>query len=143
MIKWKYVIGWFPLVLIAIVNGTFRQIAFQQALGELHAHQLSTAIGIVLFGVYIYWYVRRSKLQSMSEAVQIGILWMLLTIAFEFGLGRIVLGRDWSVLLHDYNLIEGRVWVIVLIWVAVAPSIFFIKSPPSNYLYIVAPEEWL
>jgi hypothetical protein len=123
VIKWKYVIGWFPLVLIAIANGTLRQIAFQQALGELHAHQLSTVIGIVLFGVYIYWYIRRSKLQSMSEGVQIGILWMLLTIAFEFGLGRLVLGRDWSVLLHDYNLLEGRVWVLVLIWVAVAPSV--------------------
>jgi hypothetical protein len=123
--KWKYVVGWFPLVLIAIANGTFRQIVFQQTLGELHAHQLSTAIGILLFGVYIFWYVLRTKPQSMGETVRIGILWALLTIAFEFGLGRLVLGRDWSTLLHDYNLLEGRVWVLVLIWVAVAPSICF------------------
>ena len=132
MMKWKYLAGWLPLVIIAFANGTFRQIAFQQALSELQAHQLSTAIGIVLFGLYIYWYIRRLKPQSYAETVRIGILWMLLTIVFEFCLGRLVLGRDWSVLLHDYNLIEGRVWVLVLIWVAIAPSIFFRISRKSN-----------
>ncbi len=130
--KWKYVVGWVPLVFIAIANGTFRQIAFQQTLGELYAHQLSTAIGILLFGFYIFWYIRITKPQSMSETVRIGILWMLLTIAFEFGLGRLILNRDWSTLLHDYNLVDGRVWVLVLIWVAVAPTMFFKTINKSN-----------
>ena len=130
--KWKYVMGWLPLVFIAIANGTFRQIVFQQTLGELHAHQLSTAIGIILFGVYIYWVIRRWKPETMSETIRIGVLWMLLTIAFEFALGRLVLGRDWSSLLLDYNLFEGRVWILVLIWVATAPSVFFKMSRKSG-----------
>lgn len=123
--KWKYVVGWLPLVVIAIANGTFRQIVFQQSLGELHAHQLSTAIGIILFGVYIYWVIRRWKPETMNETIRIGMLWMILTITFELALGRLVLSRDWSLLLRDYNLCEGRVWILVLIWVALAPSVFF------------------
>ncbi len=130
--KWKYVIGWLPLVVIAIANGTFRQIVFQQSLGELHAHQLSTAIGIILFGVYIYWVIRRWKPETMSETIRIGLLWMILTITFEFALGRLVLSRDWSLLLHDYNLCEGRVWILVLIWVALAPSLFFKLNKKYN-----------
>jgi len=123
--KWKYITGWLPLVVIAFVNGTIRQIGFQKALGDLHAHQLSTALGITLFGIYIYWLIRRWKLGSQSEAVKIGLLWMVMTIAFEFALGRLVLGRDWAVLLNDYNLCEGRVWVLVLLWVAIAPVLFY------------------
>jgi hypothetical protein len=123
--KWKYVLGWIPLVLIAIINGTIRQIFFLEPLGELHAHQLSTATGIILFGLYIYWLIRFWKPESMKETIKIGLLWVMLTIIFEFGMGRIILGRDWSALFHDYNIIEGRVWILVLIWVAAAPSVFF------------------
>lgn len=123
--KWKYFTGWLPLVVIAFVNGTIRQIGFQKSLGDLHAHQLSTAIGITLFGIYIFWIIRRWKLESQSEAIKIGLFWMILTIAFEFALGRFILGREWSVLLNDYNLLEGRVWSLVLLWVAIAPVLFY------------------
>ena len=47
--KWKYFIGWLSLLVIAFINGAFRQIVFQNSLGDLRAHQLSTAIGISLF----------------------------------------------------------------------------------------------
>lgn len=132
MMIWKYVAGWFPLVIIAIVNGTFRQIAFQKSLGELYAHQLSTATGLILFGFYIFWFMRWLKPQSYVETVRIGILWLVLTVVFEFSLGR-MLGRDWSVLLHDYNLFEGRVWVLVPLWIAIAPSLFFKISGKSDH----------
>jgi len=130
--KLKYVLGWLPLVVIAIANGTLRQFAFQQSLGELHAHQLSTATGIVLFGFYIFWIIKRWKLKTISETIRIGLLWMVLTIAFEFMLGRLILGREWQVLFHDYNITEGRVWILILIWVAIAPSIFYKIINKSN-----------
>ena len=125
-LKWRYFIGWLPLVLIAIVNGALRQLLFQQSLGELHAHQLSTATGIALFAAYIWWVIERWNPASIAETVTIGALWVLLTIVFEFGMGRFILNREWSVLLHDYNILDGRVWVLVPIWVGVAPTLFFI-----------------
>jgi len=47
-----------------------------------------------------------------------------LTVAFEFLFGHFVMGNPWEALLHDYNLVAGRVWVLVLTWIAVAPIIF-------------------
>jgi len=123
--KLKYFAGWLPLVIIAVANGTIRQIGFQNALGDLHAHQLSTVIGIILFGIYIYWRIKKWKLDSQSEAIKIGLIWMGLTVGFEFALGRLVLDRDWSLLFNDYNILEGRVWVLVLFWVAIAPILFY------------------
>lgn len=55
---------------------------------------------------------------------------MALTVAFEFLFFHYVGGRSWSELLANYTLFEGRVWVAVLAWVAIAPYVFFrLKSP--------------
>ncbi|MEW6447103.1 MAG: hypothetical protein AB1426_03305, partial [Bacillota bacterium] len=55
----------------------------------------------------------------------IGLIWLVLTVAFEFGFGHFVMGHSWSRLLHDYNLLKGRLWVLVLLWVAIAPYVFY------------------
>jgi hypothetical protein len=59
---------------------------------------------------------------STRETLTIGGTRVALTVAFEFGMGLSV-GRDWSTMLHDYNLLDGRVWVLLLAWVAVAPTV--------------------
>jgi hypothetical protein len=53
------------------------------------------------------------------------LTWLVLTVIFEFLFGHFVMGHPWSSLFHDYNLLAGRVWVLVLIWIAAAPSIFY------------------
>ena len=50
---------------------------------------------------------------------------MVLTIVFEIGMARLFQNRDWSYLFRDYNILEGRVWILVLLWVAIAPSLFY------------------
>ena len=130
--KWKYFIGWLSLLVIAFINGTFRQIVFQNSLGDLRAHQLSTAIGISLFGIYIYWIIRRWQPESLKETMQIGFLWMVLTIVFETGMARLFQNRDWSSVFRDYNILEGRVWILVLLWVAIAPSLFYKIQKKKN-----------
>ena len=58
---------------------------------------------------------------SVGQAVAIGLMWMVLTVLFEFGLGRYVLGDSWGNLLHAYNPLEGRVWGLFILWVGLAP----------------------
>ena len=50
---WKYVLAWIPMVVIAIINGAFREGWYGKHMSELQAHQISTATGVLLFGVYI------------------------------------------------------------------------------------------
>lgn len=54
----RYVIAWVPMLLIAIANGAFRQLTSSRVLPELRAHQLSTVIGSVLIGLFIWAVVR-------------------------------------------------------------------------------------
>jgi len=123
--KWKYFLSWLSLLVIAFLNGTLRQVVFQKSLGDLHAHQLSTVIGITLFGFYIYWIIRRWQPKSLKETFQIGFFWMLLTVIFETGMAKLFQNRDWSSVFRDYNILEGRVWIFVLLWLVIAPSIFY------------------
>jgi hypothetical protein len=122
--NWKYLVSWIPGIPIAIVNGLLRTSLYMQFLTELHAHQLSAVSFIVLFGIYVWFVLKWLKLSSAQEAFRLGLTWLVLTVIFEFLFGHFVMGHPWSSLFHDYNLLAGRVWVLVLIWIAAAPSIF-------------------
>lgn len=112
------------MVFIAIANGVLRQAWYGKYLGELQAHQLSTLIGALLFALYIGVVMRSWKPVSARQAIMVGLLWLVLTVAFEFLFGHYVAGHSWVRLLQDYNLLAGRVWGLLLVWVAMAPYIF-------------------
>ena len=94
-------------------------------LSDLRAHQLSSLIGIVLFGLYIWFSLRRARPATGSQALAVGFLWLGLTVAFEFSFGHFVAGHSWSRLFQDYNLFAGRLWVLVLLWLTLAPYLFY------------------
>lgn len=128
----KYAFAWIPMVFIGILNGTLRDLGYGRHFSELTAHQISTAIGILLFGLFIWHLTRRWKLDSGKQALTVGLIWLGLTIIFEFIFGHYVMGNPWSWLLHDYDLSKGRVWVLVLIWVTIAPYVFYRLSRASR-----------
>ena len=121
----RYVAAWLLMPIIGIVNGTIRQYGYSNSLGELRAHQVSTLTGIMLFGLYVWALTLLWKIRSSAEAIAIGLIWLILTIAFEFLFGHYVMKHPWSRLLHDYNIFEGRLWVLVLVWITVAPYVFY------------------
>jgi hypothetical protein len=63
------------------------------------------------------------RLASGAEAVRMGLVWLGLTVAFEFVFGHYAMGQPWAALLHDYNLLHGRLWVVVLAWTTLAPYV--------------------
>ncbi len=121
----RYALAWIPMVFLAILNGLLREATYGKHLTELRAHQLSTVTGIVLMAFYIWIVTGYLGLGSSAEAIQVGLLWLGLTLAFEFLFGHYVAGHSWQRLLHDYNLAAGRVWLLFLLFTAVAPWICF------------------
>lgn len=57
---------------------------------------------------------------NLRDAIAIGLAWLVVTLAFEFGFGR-ARGKPWAELLADYDVLKGRIWVLVLVTTAVAP----------------------
>lgn len=121
----RYVLAWIPMVFIGIINGVIREFTYGKYLSELRAHQLSTATGILLFSFYIGVLAYFWGFESLRQALMVGLIWLVLTIAFEFLFGHYIAGHPWSKLLSDYNIFAGRLWLLVLVWLVIAPILFY------------------
>ena len=62
------------------------------------------------------------------QALEVGIAWLALTVAFEFGFGRYVAHTSWRELLADYDLRKGRLWPLVLAWIMLGPALVRARS---------------
>ncbi|MDV2993300.1 MAG: hypothetical protein N4J56_002954 [Chroococcidiopsis sp. SAG 2025] len=120
----RYILAWIPMVFIGIINGVIRQVTYGKYFSELRAHQVSSASGVLLLGLYIWTIAHLWGFDSPKQAIAVGLLWLGLTVIFEFTFGHFVAGHSWSKLLSDYNILAGRIWLVVLIWVAIAPWLF-------------------
>lgn len=125
----RFLVLWGVLCVAAIANGIARQTLYADRLGDLTAHQLSTVILIVVFGVIIRAASRRWPLGTPTNAWTVGGLWLVMTMTFEFLFGHYVAGHPWSRLLQDYNLAQGRLWALVLLWILIAPRLFITRTP--------------
>lgn len=119
-----YFLAWFPMLAIAVLNGVLREGFFKRFMSDLPAHQLSTITLILFFAAYIRFVIYKYPPASSFQSIVIGIMWLVLTLCFEFGFGR-YRGNSWSTLFADYNLLKGRLWILVPIWIAVAPYLFY------------------
>jgi len=117
----RYSLLWFVLAIIAIVNGVLREQTYGKILSNLSAHQLSTVTGVIFSGLFVFYIHRIWPIESSSQAWAIGAIWLVSTIIFEFGFGHYIAGHSWGYLLNDYNIIQGRVWPVFLIWVLIMP----------------------
>lgn len=122
---WELLVVWGIMLLVSVANGACRDFTYGKRMGELAAHQLSTASSIIVLGLVIFGYIRLYPPASFPQALGIGFFWMTLTITFEFLFFHYVGGHSWSSLLKNYYVHEGRVWVLVLLWITVAPSLAF------------------
>jgi hypothetical protein len=121
----RNILLWLPMIAIAILNGAAREAVLTKRLGDLRARQLSTITLVALLGIYIWCIIPVAAPASGMEAGAIGLLWLALTIAFEFFFGHYVSKQPWRKLLEDYNPAAGRIWALVPFWVAVAPYLFY------------------
>jgi hypothetical protein len=120
----RYLQAWFTMLGVAMVNGGLRDLTYGKQLLPLLANQISCLTGIVLLGAVMYLYMRHWKLDSARLAIYLGLFWMGLTVAFEFLFFHFVGGRSWEVLLESYDMANGQLWPLILLWVAVAPYLF-------------------
>lgn len=114
---------WFLLTVSAIIVATFRVGVLLPPFGEQTAHQLGTILFLIIQFVIIYFFIKKMKIKETKTLLGIGIFWVVITIIFEFVFGHYVMGHSWQKLFADYNLLNGRLWVLVLLNNIAAPLI--------------------
>jgi hypothetical protein len=120
----KYFLLWLPMIVLAFANATLRELVFVKQFGEFRAHQLSTITLIILCSIYIWFVFPLLDIQNSRQAFLIGFVWVLLTVAFEFSLGRLT-NKSWEYLFRDYNVFAGRIWLLFLFCLFLLPYVFY------------------
>jgi len=112
------------MILIAFANATLRELVFVKVFPELLANQLSTLTLILFCALYAWLVWSGLRISSTGEALWAGLVWMILTILFEFLLGRL-LNQSWESLLENYNLPAGNIWPLFLMALFLMPPVFY------------------
>jgi hypothetical protein len=115
---------WLLLLVAMFANGMLRVFVLQPRLGEHAARQWAVLLGIVIIFGLTLPFVRCLLRPTSAELVRVGLLWLVLTLAFEFLFGHYVAGASFDTLLADYDLLRGRLWPLVLLSTAAAPWVW-------------------
>ncbi len=121
----RYFLGWFGMMVLAVLNGGLRDMLYKPYVGYLPAHQISTVILLILFAFYFRLLASLWPIRSSGEAWKIGFMWLVMTLAFEIVMVRFIAGNPWSTVLYDYNIFVGRVWVLIPLWTLIGPYVFY------------------
>lgn len=113
---------WLLMLVIAVAAGTLRARLLLPRLGERTAHQLGTLAVVSLFAGVIWWTVGWiDPGLDPGRLAALGLGWAAATVVFEFGFGRRVAGSSWSELVADYDVVRGRLWLLVLLTLLIGP----------------------
>lgn len=112
---------WLLLAVAMVLNGAARDMLYQPALGYDLGHSTSSVLAVAIVWAAAYAFVRATPDARHAEWKRVGLLWLALTVAFEFLAGHYIFGTPWEALLADYNLARGRLWIFVLISTYAAP----------------------
>jgi len=112
---------WFILTFLAVLNGSARVFLYGPKMSNLLAHQISTFIFVAVVLVVAYIFIKRQEDLSNKTLILIGSIWVLFTEIFEFLAGHYLFGNSWEKLFADYNIFQGRIWILVLLITFFAP----------------------
>jgi hypothetical protein len=125
-------LAWLILLALAIANGAAREALLTPRFGATVARVVSTLVLSALIFIVGSLTMPWIAPATTSDGWRIGIVWVALTLTFEFLFGHFVLGQPWRELLTDYNLFAGRIWVVVLVVTLLTPIVCFKMQSPAN-----------
>lgn len=116
--------AWLVLAVAAVANGILREGALVPLLGEGPAAVVSILLLVgVILGVAAWLVGGRWRGLPARTLLGIGAAWAAGSMLFEVALGRLVLGVPWSVILAQYDVLAGELWVLAPLAMLLGPAL--------------------
>ena len=114
---------WLIIVAAAILNGLLREKLLTPAFGAHASLPLSgVTLSFFIFTITCFLVPFIGRQRSVTF-ILIGLLWLALTLCFEYLFGYFVLGKSLAEINGVFNLKQGNLFVVALIVSAAAPWI--------------------
>jgi hypothetical protein len=117
----RALLAWLVLLALAVVNGAAREAWLIPRIGASAGHAVSSLSLSALIFLLSWLTIGWINPATARDAFLIGLVWLALTLAFEFLAGHYVFRTPWNELLADYDVLSGRIWVLVLLTTTLAP----------------------
>jgi len=116
-------IVWLTLIAAEILHGIARAIFLVPFVGEFRSNQIGVGTGSLIILAIALLFIRWIGASRSAQLLGIGLLWGVLTLAFEILFGRFVAGATWERLLSDYNVMGGGLMPLGMILLVLSPWI--------------------
>ncbi|MBI4166774.1 MAG: hypothetical protein HY508_13695 [Acidobacteria bacterium] len=114
---------WLVMMGVEFCHGALRTLFLAPLLGDFRARQVSVLTGSVLIVFVAYVFIHWIRAESAASQLAVGVLWLLLTVAFEASLGHYIFQLSWEAVLEDFNLLQGRLMPLGLVVLTLSPWI--------------------
>jgi hypothetical protein len=112
---------WVLLAFIAVINGVVRDRLVALQIGERLALPLSGVLLSLFIFIVSLIFLPFLNISSPYGFWQMGIIWVLLTLAFEFLLGHYVMGKPWEKIIEVFYIHKGNLYLLALVATALSP----------------------
>lgn len=114
-------IAWLVIAASESTHGTLRRLFLEPAVGDLNARRIAFFTGVLLIFAIAYLMIGWISARSAKALFAVGAMWAVLTIAFEFGLGLLVLGYSRERVFEDYDVTRGGLMGFGIAYMLFAP----------------------
>jgi len=111
---------WLVIIGVETVHGVLRQLLLTPLVGDLRARQIGVFIGSAIILAVALAFSRWLAARSVRAQLGVGLVWTVLTIGFEAGLGTLY-GLSRERMLSDYDVTAGGWMPLGLGFMLVSP----------------------
>ena len=114
-------IVWLLIMIAESIHGTLRQLFLTPLIGDFNARRLTFFTGMLLIFLLALATVRWLAAPTRAALLAIGSMWAVLTVAFEFGIGLLVMGFPIERVLEDYDISRGGLMAFGIMFLFIVP----------------------
>ncbi len=118
----KAIAVWILIVIAESIHGTIRQLFIAPMIGDMLSRQVGVFFGSAIILLISWLSARWLGAKTLKNQLQVGVLWVVLIVVFEVGLGT-ALGYTRERILSDYNLAQGGLMGLGLLFMLFAPAL--------------------
>lgn len=117
----KASLAWLLIMLLAIANGIAREALLEPTMGPAIALPLSGILLALIILLASWLLVPWFGGARASTWFAIGVLWVVLTLLFEYLFGHFVAGMPWREISRVFDMVSGNLFLLALLSAALSP----------------------
>ena len=118
----KSILIWMCVLPSSVICGSVQSFVLDPLFGEVIGLNICS-VSLCIF-IYITIYFMLPKIESQPKEVypKIGLTWVVSTLIFDIGM-RYATNIPESVIFGNYNIMEGKLWIFVILFMGIVPSL--------------------